>query len=309
MKLFNYSSEYLYSIGSKLIDFTYNEKQSKLSLMTTASKPRKLKDQELEANLERVHKDLYETALKFEERDIHNTIVFFGSSQICSWEDAQKNMREVEMLFEESATRTPKLWDLLDRANNIVHMSRYFDAAVELSMELAKWSKRLKGRKKNEFVICSGGGPGIMEATNKGAYLAGARSIGLTIDISEEQGRNYYITPELKYSFTYFFLRKFWFFHYARAIIVFPGGMGTLDEFFEIMTLLKTKKASSDIPIVLFGSEYWKGVINFQIMTRFNTIEDKDLEFFQYADTVEEAFAIITKRLKDFPVNKSAPLK
>lgn len=275
---------------------------------SSKAKAKKLKDKDLEASLERVHRDLYETALKFEERKIHHTIVFFGSAQICSWEDAQKKMREVEMLFEESPTRTPKLWDLLDRASNIVHMSRYFDAAADLAMKLAKWSKSLK-KQKSEFVICSGGGPGIMEATNKGAYLAGARSIGLTIDISEEQGRNYYITPELKYSFTYFFLRKFWFFHYARAIIVFPGGMGTMDEFFEIMTLLKTKKASSDIPIVLFGSEYWKGVINFEIMARFNTIEDKDLKLFQYADTVEEAFKFITERLKDFPVNKSAPLK
>jgi len=261
------------------------------------SKSKQLKDKELEASFERVHQDLYETALKFEEENIHHTIVFFGSSQICSWEDAQKKMREIEMLIEESPTRTPKLWDLLDRASNIVHMSRYFDAAVELSTKLAKWAKAIK-KHKDTFVICSGGGPGIMEATNKGAYLAGAHSIGLTIDISEEQGRNYYITPELKYSFTYFFLRKFWFFHYARAIIVFPGGMGTMDEFFEIMTLVKTKKASSDIPVVLFGTEYWKGVINFELMAKFNTIEDKDLELFHYADTVDEAYTFITGRLK-----------
>lgn len=279
-----------------------------MSTLPLSSKNKKLKDKELEANLERVHRDLYETALSFEERDIHNTIVFFGSAQICSWEDAQKKMREIEILFEESNVRTQRLWDLQDRASNILHMSRYFDAAVELSMKLAKWSKKIKKPKK-EFVICSGGGPGIMEATNKGAYLAGARSIGLTIDISAEQGRNYYITPELKYSFTYFFLRKFWFFHYARAIIVFPGGMGTMDELFEIMTLLKTKKASSDIPIVLFGSEYWKGVINFELMARFNTIEDKDLELFQYVDTVDEAYAFITKRLKNFSLEKTVPLK
>lgn len=271
--------------------------------ISPSSQPKRLKDKELEASFERFHKDLYETALKFEEQKIHNTIVFFGSSQICSWEDAQQKMHEVEMLFEESSTRTAQLWDLLDRASNIVHMSRYFDAAVDLSMKLAKWSKSLK-KHKNEFVICSGGGPGIMEATNKGAYLADAHSIGLTIDITEEQGRNYYITPELKYSFTYFFLRKFWFFHYARAIIVFPGGMGTMDEFFEIMTLLKTKKASSDIPVVLFGSEYWRGVINFELMAKFNTIEYKDLELFHYADTVEDAYAFITERLKGFFLNK-----
>lgn len=263
------------------------------------SKTKRLKDKELEASLERVHKDLYETALRFEERGIQHTIVFFGSAQICSWEDAQKKMREVEILFEESEIRTPQLWDLLDNANNIVHMSRYFDAAVELSRKLAKWSKRLKGHK-DEFVICSGGGPGIMEATNKGAYLAGSRSIGLTIDIALEQESNYYITPELKYYFTYFFLRKFWFFHYARAIIVFPGGMGTMDEFFGIMTLIKTKKASPNIPIVLFGREYWRGVVNFELMAKFNTISTKDLELFQYIDTVEEAYEFITDRLTKF---------
>lgn len=277
----------------------YCDKLTSLRIMDHPPPNKKqLKDKALAVSLENVYQNLYDTALSFEEQAIHDTIVFFGSSQICSWEDAQTKMKEVELVFEESKEHTQKQWDLLDHASNMVYMSRYFEAAVELSMKLAQWSKKLKNRKKN-FIVCSGGGPGIMEATNKGAYLAGSRSIGLTIDIAEEQGLNYYITPELKYNFHSFFIRKFWFFQYARAAIVFPGGMGTLDEFFEILTLMKTKKTNPRMPVVLFGTEYWKEILNFELMARFNMIEERDLLLFKHADTVDEAYDFVTERLKD----------
>lgn len=259
---------------------------------------RKLLDRELAARLEEMYENLHETAVRFEEQEIYNTIIFFGSSQICSWEDAQKKLDEVEEIFKESKQRTQKHWDMFDSASNTFYMSRYFDAAEELSMKLATWSKKFKD-KRREFVICSGGGPGIMEATNKGAYMAGCRSIGLTIDIPEEQGRNYYITPELKFNFNYFFMRKFWFFQYARAVIIFPGGLGTLDELFEILTMVKTKKMIPSIPIVLFGSAYWKQVVNFEIMAHFNTISQSDLNFFYHADTVDDAFEYLKSRLEE----------
>lgn len=273
--------------------------------METPKPPKKpLLDKALAASLERMYDDFHETALRFEEQEIYNTIVFFGSAQICSWEDAQKKMRDVELIFDESKRRTQKQWDLLDLASNTLYMSRYFDAAEELSMKLATWSKKFKSKRK-EFVICSGGGPGIMEATNKGAYLAGCRSIGLTIDIPEEQGRNYYITPELKFNFSYFFLRKFWFFHNARAVIIFPGGMGTLDEFFEILTMMKTKKLNPNMPVVLFGSDYWKEIVHFELMAHFNTIDHRDLSLFHYVDTVDQAFKFLKERLEAQFVTKS----
>lgn len=267
-------------------------------------KKKTLFDKELAANLFRMYEDFVETAIRFEEQGIYNTIVFFGSAQICSWEDAQKKLREVELIFDESKRRTQKQWDLLDLASNTVYMSRYFDAAEELSMKLATWSKKFKNKRK-ELVICSGGGPGIMEATNKGAYLAGCRSIGLTIDIPEEQGRNYYITPELKFNFSYFFLRKFWFFQHARAVIIFPGGMGTLDEFFEILTMIKTKKMNPNMPVVLFGSDYWREIVHFELMAHFNTIDHRDLNLFHYADTVDDAFNFIKDRLGEQFLKKS----
>lgn len=273
--------------------------------MKTPKDPKKksLLNQDLADSLRRMYDDFYDAAMRFEEQKIYNTIIFYGSAQICSWEDAQKELNEVQIIFNESVQRTQKHWKLLDIASSKVFMSRYFDAAEELSMKLAKWSKKFKAKSK-ELVICSGGGPGIMEATNKGAYLAGCRSIGLTIDIADEQGRNYYVTPELKFNFSYFFLRKFWFRQYARAVIIFPGGMGTLDELFEILTMIKTGKLNPNIPVVLFGSAYWKEIIHFELMAHFNTIDQRDLNLFHYADTVEDAFTFLKERLEVQFINK-----
>ncbi len=231
-----------------------------------------LKDKDLLSDLQRIHQDLIEPAKVFEEQKIGKTIVFFGSSQIMPMDESE-----------------PKDKGLVDA-------SIYYHAAEQLAYKFSLWQKEIKS-KKDQYVICSGGGPGIMEATNKGATRAGARSIGLTIDIPEEQARNRYITPDLRFDFSHFFVRKFWFFYYLKAVIAFPGGMGTFDEVFEILNMMKTKKLSPDIPVVLFGSDFWKSTIDFEPMVRYGTIDREDLEHIHYADSVEETYQFVKDRL------------
>ena len=143
------------------------------------------------------------------------------------------------------------------------------------------------------FVICSGGGPGIMEAANRGASDAGGKTIGLNIGLPFEQLPNPYITPELNFEFHYFFMRKFWFSYLAKALVVFPGGFGTMDELFEILTLVQTKKLTKKITIILYGSQFWKEVVNFDALVKYGTIAAADLELFHFADTPEEAMLLL----------------
>lgn len=184
----------------------------------------------------------------------------------------------------------------LEDAATVLAMSRYYEEAVELSKLLTKWSKRL--RQHNRFVICSGGGPGIMEAANKGAYLEGGKSVGLNISLPFEQFANPYISKDLNFDFHYFFMRKFWFVYLAKALIMFPGGFGTLDELMEVLTLLQTNKIKKRITVVLYGSSYWRDVINFSRMVDFGVIGPSDLRLFTYADSPEEAFKYLTKELR-----------
>ena len=157
---------------------------------------------------------------------------------------------------------------------------------------MTEWSKNLPGRR-HRFVITSGGGPGIMEAANRGAWEAGGKTIGLNIMLPFEQRPNPYITPALNFNFHYFFMRKYWFAYLAKALVVFPGGFGTLDEMFELLTLDQTHKLSKPITIVIYGSSYWKNVINLELLAEKGAIAVKDLDLFQFADTPEEAFAIL----------------
>ena len=150
----------------------------------------------------------------------------------------------------------------------------------------------------DNFYIMTGGGPGIMEAANKGAFLAGGKTAGLTITIPDEQRRNAYVTPELGINFHYFLMRKFWLLFFAKAIVVFPGGTGTFDEFFEVFTLMKTRKTQEIFPIVLFGKTFWKKVVDFQALIDADVISENDLNFFIYVETVDEAFKYITSSLK-----------
>jgi uncharacterized protein (TIGR00730 family) len=197
---------------------------------------------------------------------IHETIVFFGSARI-----------------------TP------DGA-----LGRYYKDARELARLITSWSKGLKSDC-HRYVVCSGGGPGIMEAANRGASEAGGRTIGLNIGLPHEQRPNPYITRGLSFQFHYFFMRKLWFAHLARALVVFPGGFGTLDEMMEILTLQQTQKLDRPITVLLYGSEYWKEIINFDALVRHGTISAEDLELFQFADEPAAALRLLQKGLRAHP--------
>jgi uncharacterized protein (TIGR00730 family) len=174
-------------------------------------------------------------------------------------------------------------------------LARYLDEATELARLLTEWSRvRCDGR----LLICSGGGPGIMEAANRGASLAGGRSVGLNISLPQEQKPNSFITPELSFEFHYFFMRKLWFAHLAHALVAFPGGFGTLDEVFEILTLAQTRKLDRSIPVLLYGSAYWNEVVNFQALVRHNTIAPEDLKLFEFVDEPRLAFERLTGRIE-----------
>jgi uncharacterized protein (TIGR00730 family) len=171
-------------------------------------------------------------------------------------------------------------------------LARYYDDARELARLVTLWSKNLASHA-HRYVVCSGGGGGIMEAANRGASDAGGRSIGLNIGLPHEQRPNPYITRELAFEFHYFFMRKLWFVHLARALVAFPGGFGTLDELTEILTLMQTRKIERPIPVVLYGSSYWKEVIDFQAMVRHGMIDERDLGLFRYADDPATALALL----------------
>jgi uncharacterized protein (TIGR00730 family) len=174
-------------------------------------------------------------------------------------------------------------------------LARYLDDATELARLMTEWSRaHCEGR----LLICSGGGPGIMEAANRGASLAGGRSVGLNISLPHEQRPNRFITPELSFEFHYFFMRKLWFAHLAHALVAFPGGFGTLDELFEILTLAQTRKIDRSIPVLLYGSAYWKEVVNFEALVRYDTVAPADLKLFEFADEPRAAFERLTSRIE-----------
>jgi uncharacterized protein (TIGR00730 family) len=182
-------------------------------------------------------------------------------------------------------------------------LSRYYDAARELARRVTGWCA-CAPHPADCFVVCSGGGPGIMEAANLGAAEAGGRSIGLNIGLPHEQQPNPHTPRELTFEFHYFFMRKLWFASLARALVVFPGGFGTLDELFEILTLAQTRKLERPIPIVLYGSEYWNEVVNFEAFVRYGMIDREDLALFDYADDPEAALAILQRSIEAEPVEK-----
>jgi uncharacterized protein (TIGR00730 family) len=240
--------------------------------------------------------EFLEPARRFRQQGIKDTVVFFGSARIKSRREASKKLQEVKKRIKASTRVSKSLRSHLEAAQIDFQMSKYYEEAVELSILLTRWSKKLY--QQNRFVVCSGGGPGIMEAANKGARLAGGRSIGLNISLPFEQSPNPYITKELNFEFHYFFMRKFWFVYLAKALIMFPGGFGTLDELMEVLTLLQTKKLKKQVVVVLYGKEYWDQVLNFEAMVRLRVISPEDLQLFRFADTPEDAFKYLVKELK-----------
>jgi uncharacterized protein (TIGR00730 family) len=177
-------------------------------------------------------------------------------------------------------------------------LSIYYEEAAELSASLTTWAKSLGQGKR--FVICSGGGPGIMEAANRGAYEAGGKSIGLSIELPHEQFANPYISPELSFNFHYFFMRKLWFAQIAKALIVFPGGFGTMDELWEMMTLSQTGKLPRNNLILIYGKKYWDDVMNLKAMVRWGTINESEFKLLKFADTVDDAFEVIRSGLEKY---------
>ncbi|MDH5187623.1 MAG: LOG family protein [Rhodospirillaceae bacterium] len=240
----------------------------------------------------RILSEFIEPEARFEQEMVSDTVVFFGSARISPRDVAQQEL--------DSAT---KHGGDIERAKTNLDMSVYYEDARELSMRLTRWSKELKG-KSRRFVVCTGGGPGIMEAANRGASEAKGLSIGLNISLPHEQSGNPYISRELAFKFHYFFMRKFWFAYLAKAIIVFPGGFGTIDEFFELMTLISTRKMGKKLPIVLYGSEYWNSIMNLDAMVKFGTISPADLDLFYRADSVDAAFDYITSVLAEHHIKE-----
>jgi uncharacterized protein (TIGR00730 family) len=225
----------------------------------------------------------------------------FGSARIESHETAAARYtrlkRENTGSFSEKHLKQHRM--ALRDAKNALEMSRYYEEARQLSHRITTWALSL-GPKPRRFVICSGGGPGIMEAANRGAYEAGGKSIGLSIELPHEQFANPYISPELSLNFHYFFMRKLWFAQIAKALIVFPGGFGTMDEMWEMMTLSQTGKMHKNTLILIYGRKYWDDVLNLKGMVRWGTINQEEFGQLRFADTVDEAFETVRDRLEKY---------
>ncbi len=230
-------------------------------------------------------------AARFHAANIKDTIVFFGSARAKSLEEAREALKEVR-------SRGGAGLDLV-RAEGAVKLAEYAMKARELARRLTGWSKGLGG-KHRRFVVCSGGGPGIMEAANRGASEAKGETIGLNISLPMEQSGNPYITRRLSMEFHYFFMRKYWFLYLAKALVIFPGGFGTLDELMEVLTLVQTKKVTKPIPIVVFGTDYWNEVLDLEAMVRWGTIDPPDVDLVHKSDSVEDAFEFLTRKLAEF---------
>jgi len=226
---------------------------------------------------------------------VGDTIVMFGSARIQPRERALAALKKVRHAAR--GRRTHEWRTKIIAAKSIVDMSRYYEEARELSRRITAWAMTL-GPHPKRFVVCSGGGPGIMEAANRGAAEAGGSSIGLSIQLPHEQRPNPYITPELNFCFHYFFMRKLWFAQMAKALIVFPGGFGTMDELWELLTLLQTGKLSSHHLILIYGRQYWDRVLNWRHMVQSGTISEKDYKLLQFADNVDEAFDRVRKDME-----------
>jgi uncharacterized protein (TIGR00730 family) len=238
----------------------------------------------------RMQLELLKTETLLREHQIDATVVVFGGTQIVPREHAEAVVQEAR-LNAEQAPIEPKLRRALERAERILAKSRFYDEAREFS-RLISISEPADGRSK--LVIMTGGGPGIMEAANRGAFEVGVKSIGLNIDLPHEQEPNPYITPELCFQFHYFAMRKFHFILRAGALVIFPGGFGTLDELFDTLCLRQTRRMQQ-IPIILYGREYWDGVIDLQRLADEGVVHDEDLELVEYAETPREAWEIIAK--------------
>ena len=249
----------------------------------------------------RILAEYLQPMVQLKKENIGDTIVMFGSARIESRETALARLTRLKNanVAKLGGAARAKHRVALKGAKSALEMSRYYEEARELSHKITAWASSL-GPKPRRFVICSGGGPGIMEAANRGAYDAGGKSIGLSIELPHEQFSNAYISPELSLNFHYFFMRKLWFAQMAKALIVFPGGFGTMDELWEMMTLLQTGKLSKNNMILIYGRRYWEQVLNLRAMVQWGMINSEEYNLLQFADTVDEAFEKIRTGMEKY---------
>lgn len=248
----------------------------------------------------RVLSEFMEPDERFERIGIKDTIVMFGSARAVCSADAEMRLAAAEAAHKNEPNDDSQI--ALERAQSGIKLARYYDDAAMIAEKLTRWTMSLGER--GRFVITSGGGPGIMEAANRGAHNAGGWSIGLNISLPFEQAPNPYQTRELAFQFHYFFIRKFWFVNLSRAVIVFPGGFGTLDETFELLTLIQTGKAEKQRTIVLYGADYWNEVVNFDALKRWGVISPKDLDLFTIADDVDTTVDLLQTNLTKHYLSK-----
>jgi uncharacterized protein (TIGR00730 family) len=250
-----------------------------------------------DGRLLRIMSEYVEPLARFRREQIQDTVVFFGSARFHSLEQANKKK---EALDSDDTEGKRKL------AQAGVDMARYYEDARRMAFLLSEWAAQIPARRKR-FVVTTGGGPGIMEAANRGAREAGSKTIGLNIRLPFEQYPNPYITPALNFEFHYFFMRKFWFAYLAKALVIFPGGFGTLDELFEILTLAQTQKLAKKILVVIYGREYWNKLINFETMADAGAISPEDLELFRIVDSPEEGFEYLRDGLTQYHLGPDRP--
>lgn len=259
----------------------------------------------------RILAEYLEPHARMRRENIQDTIVFFGSARIQSPEAAQAALEEFDRQNRVAALRegrSPE--EVVEEGRRRSHeraleISRYYNDARELARLLAIWADSIPSRRRR-FVITSGGGPGIMEAANRGAHDAGSKTVGLNIRLPFEQHPNPWITSALNFEFHYFFMRKFWFAYPAKALVAFPGGFGTLDELMEMLTLEQTQKLAKKILVVLYGSSYWKQIINFDALVDWGVISPADLDLFRFCDTPQDAYEYLTTELERLYVRPTA---
>jgi uncharacterized protein (TIGR00730 family) len=247
-----------------------------------------------EARPLRILSEYLEPLRRFTEQKIQDTVVFFGSARVDSRERAERALRTLRSRGVSDADETYQ--KELTKSRKAVEWARFYEEARELARLLTDWSMTLQSEN-HRFVVTSGGGPGIMEAANRGAREAGGKTIGLNIRLPYEQGANPYITDGLHFEFHYFFMRKFWFAYLSKALVIFPGGFGTCDELFEILTLVQTDKLSKKIGVILYGRDYWDHVLHLEPMAEWGAIAERDLELLHYADTPTDAFEQLRSHL------------
>jgi len=244
----------------------------------------------------RILAEYLEPLRRLKEQNIQDTVVFFGSARVHSRVQAT---RALDRLQKGNRRRTAAFTAALKRSRKALEWSRYYEDARDLAHQLAKWSLSLESPR-HRFAVCSGGGPGIMEAANRGAHEAGWKSIGFNIRLPFEQGANRYITEGLHFEFHYFFMRKFWFAYLAKALVIFPGGFGTLDEMFEILTLAQTQKLSKQLGVFLYGREYWEEILDLKPLVEWGAIRPEDLTLLKWVDSPGDAFEQLRTHLMTY---------